>query len=514
MLPKQQVPGKIVRFIVPLLVVLRDFGGSGTAAEITDEVIRRTEIGPAELAEFLKNGQSKIRNQIAWARFYLVKAGFLANQKHGVWVLTEQGMKTPVDGVDGGVIFLEVRAQLKRLAEEQDGTGALLESDDEPSVSSDASGVESDNDEDSFSVGEPYDASAAHIITKLMSVEQVAQRLRHEEIDLEPDFQRRADLWTPERQSRLIESMLIRIPLPTFYFDATDETKWVVVDGLQRLGTIQRFMVPPTEKNSYPRLQLRGLEYLQQLNGKTFSQLPRPMQRRIEEAQITAHLIQPGTPIEVKYNVFKRINTGGLVLTAQEIRNAIFQQKKGGANQFLRELAITPEFLTATTQSISSERMLDCEFVLRFIAFSMTDYNHYRTASMDAFLNQHMRQLNEQGEGAARDNLRRRFKQAMAAAYRIFSDDAFRKRYAPSEARRPINKALFEALSVSLGNLSEAQIENLVNKKGAVKTELMHLLQIDKDFEMAITQGTGDVRRVHKRFRSLENIFEQILGVS
>lgn len=369
-------------------------------------------------------------------------------------------------------------------------------------------GVEAEVDEEgNDEIHTPYDPSKTHIITKPMSVEQLAKRLGYDEIDLAPDFQRKADLWTEDKKSRLIESMLIRIPLPVFYFDATEESRWLVVDGLQRLSTIRHFLV---EKDPKKRLHLRGLEYLRQHEGKTFDTLPRDLQRRIEETQIFAHLIQPGTPIEVKYNIFKRINTGGLVLTAQEIRHALYQ-RPNGATHLLRELADSPEFLAATDHGIDKERMLDCEFVLRFVSFSLTPYAQYTEVGMDTFLNRHMQRLNDEGEGPARDALRRRFSQAMSTAQQIFGKDAFRKRYEPNGRRKPINKALFEVWSVVLGNLDAASIEKLLHKKDAVAGALIATLQQDREFEAAITQGTGDVRRVKKRFSTIEQMIRQII---
>ena len=102
---------------------------------------------------------------------------------------------------------------------------------------------------------------------------------------------------------------MLRIPIPAFYFDGTNEDKWLVVDGLQRLTAIRRFII-------LEDLVLCDLEYLKEHEGKTFSQLSRPMQRAIEEANIVWYLIMPGTPKQVKFSLFRRINTGCLHLGA------------------------------------------------------------------------------------------------------------------------------------------------------------------------------------------------------
>jgi len=166
---------------------------------------------------------------------------------------------------------------------------------------------------------DPFNPAEIKIISKQDTLRNLIERLRHDEIDMNTDFQRHAELWDTQKMSRLIESILIRFPLPAFYFDASLDDKWLIVDGLQRLSSIRKFVLEKSDK----KLRLRGLEYLKEFNGKPFDELHRNYQRRIDECPVTLFLIQPGTPEKVKYSIFRRINTGGLVLTDQEIRNAM-----------------------------------------------------------------------------------------------------------------------------------------------------------------------------------------------
>jgi len=374
--------------------------------------------------------------------------------------------------------------------------------------------VDPSEDEPPHSISIPYDPSKTVIDTKPMSLDLLVRRLRHMEIELAPEFQRSADLWSDERMSRLIESVLIRIPLPVFYFDASDDKQWLVIDGLQRLSTFRRFIV---ENN----LRLTQLEYLKPLEGKTFSELPRDLQRRIEETQVTVHLIQPGTPSDVKYNIFRRINTGGLVLTPQEIRHAM--NRGGPANRFLLELAEMPEFLEATAHSVPTERMEDRELALRFVAFSHTPYREYgkrvrlesieAEENLDLFLTRHMGVLNRASD-EQREHIRATFRRSMMVARAIFLDDAFRKRYAAGAKRNPINKALFDVWSTLLGALAPNDGVRLAKRSDQLRVAFQNALATDRLFDQAVTQGTGDPKKVVKRFETIENLIRSTLAES
>jgi len=203
-------------------------------------------------------------------------------------------------------------------------------------------------------VMEPFNPTDIDIVVEPKSLDALIERIRHKDIDMNTDFQRHAELWNNAKMSRLIESILIRFPLPAFYFDASEDDNWLIVDGLQRLSSIRKFVIDK-------RLRLSGLEFLTDLNGKNYDELHRTYQRRIKECPVTVYLIKPGTPPEVKYSIFRRINTGGVTLNNQEIRNAM---AKPVDRALLEELA-THEFMRSTLGDLS-KRMMDQELVLRF----------------------------------------------------------------------------------------------------------------------------------------------------
>jgi Protein of unknown function DUF262 len=343
-----------------------------------------------------------------------------------------------------------------------------------------------------------YDPDEINIFTREPTIEQLLRRINEEALDLAPDFQRHANIWKDDAKSRLIESILIRIPLPAFYIDATDEDKWLVVDGLQRLSALKQFMSDKT-------LKLCGLEYLLNLEDKTYDEIERRYQRRIEETQVTVYLIEKGTPPEVKYNIFKRINTGGLPMSPQELRHAL---NPGKATKFLAKLAISTEFQQVTKLSkLRKMRMDDREFILGFLAFTLTSYKDYQSEKRNLFLSKALSKINNMSEAELKV-IENNFMKAMVAAWKIFGKNAFRKISQHQTKMFPINKALFEVWSVNLSLLSDEQLDILKQQKEQLIEKFRNYVDTDRDFLTSISQAA---EKIEYRFMIIEQIIQEVL---
>lgn len=327
-----------------------------------------------------------------------------------------------------------------------------------------------------------------------LSVSNAVERLKNEEFLLKPDFQREGNLWSPEKQSRLIESLMLRIPLPAFYFDATKEGFWEVIDGQQRLTSFKNYLVgekvgedPLTGEPQFGKLQpFKGMQYLRDFNGKTFAQIPRQYIRRVKEANLIAYTVNRGTPEKIIFNIFQRINTGGLNLEPQEIRHALYQ---GRSTRLIEKMTRIQEFREATQYSLTSERMIDREYALRYIAFTQIDYEKYYKGNVDDYLTLTMKHINEADDEAERRILGQ-FRYSMKCCHNVFGQFAFRRyfRNGSKYRRGPINKALFEVWSACFTELSDGQAKVIVDDRDRFIGEYAKLL-VDEKYSVALKAG-------------------------
>jgi Protein of unknown function DUF262 len=368
-----------------------------------------------------------------------------------------------------------------------------------------STGVEAEEQTPEPLIYDPFDPAEIDVITRTMTVDLLLARIRRGVLDLAPDFQRFAGIWSDIAQSKLIESLLLRIPLPTLYAAESGEESWVVVDGIQRLTAIARF-VEPSIVGASP-LRLHGMEYLRAYEGHNYGQLPRALQTRIDETELIVHLIRAGTPEPVKFNIFARLNTGGTPLTLQELRHALIP---GRARDLLKELADGEPFRDATQGSVRPERMADREMVLRFLAFRLTEPADYPRGDLDDFLRQAMKRLNDLPEHFV-EQLSSEFAMSMRGAAAIFGQHAFRKVFAGQRGRLPVNKALFEAESVGLARLSGDGRARLRERHDEVLIRLAELMA-DPPFLQSISVGTGDAEKVRLRFSAMERMLREVTG--
>ena len=324
------------------------------------------------------------------------------------------------------------------------------------------------------------------------TIYDVIRRIKQGNYVMDPDFQRDF-IWPENNQSKLIESVIMRIPLPVFYLAEDAEGRMVVVDGLQRLSTFQRFV------NNKLKLCLPGRE---KLNGKKFLDLTPKLKNRIEDCNLIFYIIDSKVPERARLDIFDRVNSG-MPLTRQQMRNSLFM---GSGTRFLKTESRTDIFLAATGESLNSKTMRDREFVNRFCAFQLLDLDDYH-GDMDEFLANCLRQMNNMEESSL-SRLSAAFRRGLANNFMLFERHAFRKHIPPQDRRSLLNVSLWDVMSTGLSCYAE---ERVMAFSEPLRQAMCGLFQ-DEEFNGAITSSTNDPRKVRMRFRMSREVFKEVMG--
>ncbi|MFM5802743.1 DUF262 domain-containing protein [Aeromonas veronii] len=360
---------------------------------------------------------------------------------------------------------------------------------------------------------DPFDPTSISITSKVVSLESVLRRIKNNTINLNPDFQRKV-VWDQARKSRLIESMMLRIPLPMFYVAEDYEGSWEVVDGLQRLSSIREFLLGKDYDGK--GFKLKGLEFWGDLyDGHDFFNLQKitgssMMVNHIMETELSFTIIKPDTPEKVKRNVFKRINTGGMKLSEQEIRNALYQ---GRSTRILSTLVATADYINSLGRTVHDDRMAGRELILRFFAFKILKIRNYK-GDMDDYLSIAMESINKgfytvddvNQEIPSDETLKAMFITGIQRAYQLFGDHAFRKSF-KNRKKTPINKSLFDTWMCFLSTLHNDIYQRLLDDK-KVWSERYYEILTDSDFDNAISRYSSDISSVKYRYRTIREIIK------
>ena len=300
---------------------------------------------------------------------------------------------------------------------------------------------------------------------------------------MNPGFQRDF-VWDDKKASKLIESCVMRIPLPVFYVAENPDGRITVVDGLQRLTVFRRFL------NDEFSIKLSDNH---SLNGLRFSDLPVDVQERVEDTQLTLYILDRRAPDRARLDIFERVN-GGVVLTRQQMRNAIYF---GPGTRWLERMADDDTFLTATDRTLKRKTMRDREVINRFAAFYMFGYAQYVKGDMDDFLAQAVIAMNR-ASSTTLDQMEDAFMSSMTRNFQLFGQHAFRKSLAVNgaERRTPINISLFDVLSTAFTTITDA---TLSASRSIIRFRLQALVE-DERFLNAITYSTNSTRQVNTRF--------------
>ncbi len=322
-----------------------------------------------------------------------------------------------------------------------------------------------------------------------LSIFELHRRCQRGDIILQPYYQRE-DVWTRPKKSKLIESILRNIPIPSIYFAETKDGKWEVVDGQQRLTSFFDFI-----DNIY---SLSQLPVLTQFEKKYFKDLD-SFQRKIEDYQLHIFIIKKESHPDIRFDIFERINEGATRLNAQELRNSIYRGKR---IEFLLRLSKNPNFIKVTKGKLQEKRLKNQEAVLRFLSFYLKGPEEYR-GNLNSFLNDTLEKnlINENNINEIENVIN----DTMKTIHAVFEDNAFIN---PDSQIKKLNMSLFDILSYSF---SIFDTELILNKKNEIRKALYRLLKTDNDFKRSITSNTLTKGYVNYRFNKWLETFEVIL---
>jgi len=301
---------------------------------------------------------------------------------------------------------------------------------------------------------------------------------------LQDDYQRR-QIWDIKKSSRLIESLLLNVPIPVCYFAELTDGTYSVIDGQQRLTSISRFM-----KDLYP---LTGLRVRPELNKKRFSELDKADQRLIKTRTIRCIVIQRESHPDIRFDVFERLNQGAVRLTPQELRNSNY---RGDLNQLIKKLCGNQQFQRIRRVDEEDARMGDAEMVLRFFAFhfNAAAYKGFFAPFLDKYLEDKMKlskQDLEQHEKA--------FVETIDKAEAVFGNNAFRQIDEDGKFANQVNRAIYDVVMLTFVHLDRAA---LVAKKAEIIDALKVLCTLDDVFKDAIGRATRDKARINARVKA------------
>lgn len=369
--------------------------------------------------------------------------------------------------------------------------------------------IEITENDDDDSQDSPYDELTPLIFaTSNRRIRDLKSDYTNHDLDPRPSFQR-GYVWDLTKASRLIESVLLNVPLPIVYTAEEQDGTELVIDGQQRLLTFFGFIDGLFPKGETP-FRLRNLKILTHLNGKLFRQLDDNVQQKIKKYNINVVKIDKSSNPDVKFEIFERLNSGSVSLSSQELRNCIY---RGPLNDLLKEMAEFKSFVAAMGLQQKLDRMKDVEMALRFSAFHEKTHLNYN-GRMKSFLNNFMEECRQITPDRAK-KLRDAFERAADLAFTVFGDKAFR-RYAearpgrPGNWEKPLNLAIFDAVMWAFSRIEKRRI---IPVKDAVRARLIELMTADKDFGDSVTLATADQPKVKYRMDAFEKAVRELIDM-
>jgi hypothetical protein len=343
-----------------------------------------------------------------------------------------------------------------------------------------------------------------------LEIDSLYRKWKDGDLNIQPDFQR-GFVWDIVKASRLVESILLDIPLPVIYLSQEKDGKEYVIDGQQRLTSFFSFIdgILPFGKD----FKLTGLNVFSELVGKYFKDLPRELQKKIRFYKIRTITFRKESEQDLKFEVFERLNTGSVSLNDQELRNCIY---RGKYNDLLWELSEDKTFRELLGINKPEKRMRDVELVLRFAAFFHSTYINYKPP-IKKFLNNDIEKYRFISDKDAFE-LRNAFKNTTTIIKYLLGDHAFKRYYSGNEShpngyweKNKFNASLYDILMDSFARIDKnIAMRNL----DYIQEALIDIITSDQQFIDSIELSTSSTQAIYMRFNKWRNTLDSIFGIT
>ena len=333
------------------------------------------------------------------------------------------------------------------------------------------------------------------------SIREIATLESEKELVFNPKWQREY-VWDRKKLSRLVESVLLNIPIPVIYLNEDLEGNYTIIDGQQRLTALVSFY--RGEK------KLIGLAVMKELNGKAFKDLETPFRKKFQSQPISCIVLESSSHPDIKFEVFERLNTGSVKLNEDELRNVTF---RGGYLDMVTEFTKNTTFQKLVKNTAYVQRMKDRGIIIRFLSFYNCGYANYKP-SIKQFVNRELESLQNLNE-AKKKEFEKQFKQAVELSYSTFGENSFRRfisgRATQTEGKwvREMNMALYDII---LWGFTRYSKERYVPHLDEIYETLMKLMSDDQEFIDSIQISTSSSASVYHRFAKWQGKLDLILG--
>lgn len=353
---------------------------------------------------------------------------------------------------------------------------------------------------------ENVDSQIIRIRTKSLDVSfnELYDMYQNKELTISPDYQR-LFRWEEEKQSRFVESLILEMPVPPIFVIETDDGVYELIDGLQRISSYLHFRGERLGETDNDFLVLHGCDIVNDLNGLTFDKLPKALQIKIKRSFVRMEVIKKESEISLKYHMFKRLNTGGELLSAQEIRNCTIRLLGSKGIDFLEECSKNADFQAVISRIAPDKRKTryDQELILRFFAIK-NDIENYKYPVTE-YLTRYLEKITTQDIQFDYEREKNIFEKTFKYINKNWGDEVFSGKTANGNIKNEFVLYYFDGIAVSIASL----IERVATYDCAQEiTEAINQIKYGTELQ---SYKTGSVNGVKTRITLFTEGVERIL---